>query len=98
MENLLLGRNAIGNKRVFKVKANPYGSIDRLKARLVAHFMGSVNEHEDYSETFFAVVKLSTLRAILAIAAKRNMHKHSANIETAFVNADLVSPCTHGMA
>jgi hypothetical protein len=36
MENLPLGRNAIGNKWVFKVKAKPDGSLDRFKARLLA--------------------------------------------------------------
>jgi hypothetical protein len=36
MENLLLGRNAIGNKWDFKIKAKPGGSVDRFKARLVA--------------------------------------------------------------
>jgi hypothetical protein len=32
MENLLLGRNAIGNKWIFKVKAKPDGLVDRFKA------------------------------------------------------------------
>jgi hypothetical protein len=32
MEILPLGRIAIGNKWVFKVKAKVYGSIDRFKA------------------------------------------------------------------
>jgi hypothetical protein len=41
----------------------------------------------DYSETFSHVVELSTLRTVLGIAAKRNMHMHSADIEAAFLNA-----------
>jgi hypothetical protein len=88
MENLPLGRNAIGNKGVFKVKAKPDGSVDRFKARLVAKGF-SQRAGVDYSETFSPVVKLSILRTVLAIAAKRNMHMHSADIETTFLNADL---------
>jgi histone deacetylase 1/2 len=88
MENLPLGRNAIGNKWVFKVKAKQDGSVDRFKARLVAQGF-SQRPEGDYSETFSHVVKLSTLRTVLAIVAKRNMHMHSADIETAFLNIDL---------
>jgi hypothetical protein len=36
MADLPLGRHAIGNKWVFKVKSNPDGSVNRFKARLVA--------------------------------------------------------------
>jgi histone deacetylase 1/2 len=88
MENLPLGRNAIGNKWVFKVKAKPDGSVDRFKARLVARGF-SQRAWIDYFGTFSLVVKLSTLRTVLAIAAKRNVHMHSADIRTAFLNADL---------
>jgi histone deacetylase 1/2 len=88
MENLPLGRNAIGNKWVVKVKAKPNGSVDRFKARFVAQGF-SQRAGVDYSETFSQVVKLNTLRTVLAIAAKRNMHMHSADIETAFLNANL---------
>jgi hypothetical protein len=63
-------RNAIGNKWVFKVKAKPYGSVDRFTARLVAQWF-SQRASVGYSETFFPVVKLSTVRTVLAIAAKR---------------------------
>jgi hypothetical protein len=88
MENLPLGRNAIGNKCVFKVKAKLDGSVDRFKARLVCKGF-SQRAGVDYSETFSPVVKLSTLRIVPAIAAKRNMHMHSANTETALLNANL---------
>jgi hypothetical protein len=69
MENLPLGRNAIGNKWVFKVKATTYGTVDRLKARLVAQGF-SQRARLDYSETFSSIVKLHTMRTVLAIAAK----------------------------
>jgi hypothetical protein len=88
MENLPLGRNAISNKWVFKVKAKLDVSVDRFKERLVAQGF-SQRAWVEYSETFSPVVKLSTIRTVLAIAAKRNMHMHSADIETAFLNGDL---------
>jgi hypothetical protein len=88
IESLPLGRNAIGNKWVFKVNAKPDGSADRFKARLVAQRF-SQRAWVDYFETFSLVVKLSTLRTMFDIAAKRNMHMHSANIETTFLNAYL---------
>jgi hypothetical protein len=79
MENLPLGRNAIGNKWVFKVEAKSDGSVDRFKARLVAQGFRQ-RARVDYSETFSPIVKPNTLRTVLAIAAKRNMHMHSADI------------------
>jgi hypothetical protein len=39
-------------------------------------------------ETFSLIVTLNTMRTVLSIAAKRNMHIHSANIETTFLNVD----------
>jgi hypothetical protein len=81
-------RTATGNKWVFKVNAKPDGSVDRFKARLAAQgFRHRVGV--DYSETFSPIVRLNTLRIVMAISAKRNMHIHSANIETAVFNADL---------
>jgi hypothetical protein len=89
METLALGRNTIGNKWVFKVKAKPDGSVDRFKARLAAHGFKQRREGVDHSETFSPVIKLSTMRTILAIAAKRNKHMHSKDIETTFLSPDL---------
>jgi hypothetical protein len=48
MEDLPLGRNAIGNKWVFKVKAKSDVSVDRFKARLVAQGF-SQRARDDYS-------------------------------------------------
>jgi hypothetical protein len=68
MESLPLGRNAIGNKWVFKVKAKTYGIVDRLKARLVAQGFSQQRARLDSSETFSSIAKLNTMRTVLAIA------------------------------
>jgi hypothetical protein len=88
MADLPLGRHAIGNKWVFKIKYNPDGSVNRFKARLVAQGF-SQRLGVDYSNTFSPIVKLSTLRTFLALMAARGMHAHSFDIETTFLNADL---------
>eukprot|EP00873_Tetraselmis_striata_P005251 jgi/Tetstr1/425515/TSEL_001526.t1 len=85
---LPVGRHAIGNKWVFKVKANSDGSVNRFKARLVAQGF-SQQAGVDYHATFSPVVKLSTLRTCLAVAAARGMHIHQIDIETAFLNASV---------
>lgn len=58
----------IGSKWVYKVKRNPDGTVSRYKARLVAQGF-SQEQGIDYSETFSLVVRHSTVRLILALAA-----------------------------
>ena len=62
------GLNALHIKWVFKTKTDAQGKVERLKARLVA----CGNEQVlgvDYSLTFAAVMDLSTVKVILALAA-----------------------------
>jgi hypothetical protein len=88
MANLPLGRNAISNKWVLKVKSNPDGSVHRFKARLVAQGLSQLLG-VNYSHAFSPVIKLSALRTVLALMAARGMHAHSADMEIAFLNYDL---------
>jgi hypothetical protein len=60
---------------VFKVKTLPNGHIDKLKARLCAR--GFTQEYStDYFETFAPVVRMESLRILLAIAAKEDLEVH----------------------
>uniref|UniRef100_A0AAV1UT48 Reverse transcriptase Ty1/copia-type domain-containing protein n=1 Tax=Peronospora matthiolae TaxID=2874970 RepID=A0AAV1UT48_9STRA len=62
------GQHALHTKWVYKTKTDAQGDLERLKARLVA----CGNEQVlgvDYTLTFAAVMDLSTVRVILALAA-----------------------------
>ena len=82
------GSNAVHTKWVFKTKTDAQGKIARLKARLVACGNEQVLK-VDYSLTFAAVVDLSTVKIIMALAATWGgvPAKHG-DIPNAYVKAD----------
>ncbi|TPX54120.1 DNA-directed DNA polymerase [Powellomyces hirtus] len=82
------GTHLVDSKWVFKVKRNADGSIKKFKARLVARGF-TQREGIDFNETYAPVVKFNTLRALLALAAKLDLHVHQMDVITAFLNGDL---------
>ncbi len=82
------GVHLVDSKWVFKVKRNADGSIKKFKARLVARGF-TQREGIDFNETYAPVVKFNTLRALLALAAKLDLHVHQMDVITAFLNGDL---------
>jgi hypothetical protein len=66
------GVNIVSCKWVFKVKRLPNGQIDGYKARLVARGF-SQQYGIDYDETFAPVVRMESLRILLAIAAAEDL-------------------------
>ncbi|KAH9112109.1 hypothetical protein AeMF1_013507 [Aphanomyces euteiches] len=83
------GRKAIGCKWVFKIKERADGSIDKFKARLVAK--GYSQEYGiDYEETFAPVAKFTSIRVLLSTTAKYNLDLQQMDVNTAFLNSDLV--------
>ena len=82
-------KKAIGSKWIFKIKTNPDGSV-RHKARLVVK--GYEKElGVDFDETWAPVAKLTSLRMVLALAAKYGLMLHHMDVTTAFLNPRIES-------
>lgn len=78
----------VDNKWVYKVKDAQKNSPERFKARLCAR--GFTQEYGvNYHETFSPVVRFTSIRIILAIAAQKKMHIKQFDVKTAFLNGDL---------
>lgn len=81
-------KNIVGSKWVFRVKRKADGSVDKYKARLVARGFTQVYG-VDYFVTFSPVAKLSSIRLILAIAARFDWEIESFDFNGAYLNGEL---------
>ena len=77
-------RRLLTPKWVFKLKLKADGSIDRFKARLV---VGGYRQQYgfDYFDTYSPVVRQTTFRMIVCLAAFHSMGLHHFDIDTAFL-------------
>lgn len=81
-------RKTIKCKWVYKVKYDTSGRIERYKARLVAKGF-SQRAGIDYTETFSPVVRLDSIRILLAYVAKLNLEMIHFDVKTAFLDGNL---------
>ncbi|XP_019236613.1 PREDICTED: uncharacterized protein LOC109216852 [Nicotiana attenuata] len=80
--------NILGCKWVFRIKRNSVGAIERYKAHLVAKGFHQV-KGQDYHETFCPVVKPTTIRIILSLAATYGWPLRQLDVHNAFLHGEL---------
>ena len=81
----LEGKYAVTSKRIYKIKHAIDGSIEKYKARFMAHGF-SQKEGIDYEETFAPVARYTSIRSILSLAAVMKWKIHQMDVKTTFLN------------
>ena len=94
------GSNLMNCHYVFAVKRLADGSVEKFKARLVAD--GNTQKYGvDFNRVFATVVKPTTLRLLLVLAAARDYNLHQVDITQAYLQAaldtDLYMRCPPGV-
>lgn len=82
------GSKPLGCKWIFKRKLKTDGTIDKYKARLVVKGYKQ-QEGVDYFDTYSPVSRITSIRALIAIAAINKLEIHQMDVKTAFLNGDL---------
>ena len=82
------GVNVIGTKWIFKNMLDEHGIVIRNKSKLVAQGYTQV-ERVDFDETFALVVRIESIRILLAIVCHLNFKLFQMEVKSAFLNGML---------
>jgi hypothetical protein len=77
--------DVVSSKWIYKIKHATDGSIEKYKARIVARGF-SQKEGIDYEETFVPIARYTSIRTIIALAAKMEWKLHQMDVKTTFLN------------
>ena len=80
-------QSVVGGRWVFTIKESP-SMPKTYKARYVARSYSQVKDI-DYRETFSPTASLTSVRALMQIAAQYNLTLHQMDVKTAYLNAPI---------
>lgn len=82
------GKKALKNRWVYRLKQEEHSSNPRYKARLVVKGFNQ-RKGVDFSEIFSPVVKMSSIRVVLGLAAILDLEVEQMDVKTAFLHGNL---------
>ena len=82
------GKRALENRWIFRVKHESNSASLRYKARLVVKGFRQ-RKGVDFNEIFSPVVKMSSIRTMLSLAATLDLEVEQMDVKTAFLHGDL---------
>jgi hypothetical protein len=82
------GKSVVTSKWIYKIKHAADGSIEKYKARFVARSFFQ-KEGIDYDEIFAPVVRYTSIRIIISLAAVFGWKLHQMDVKTAFLNGEV---------
>ena len=78
------GKSVVSSKWIYKIKDAADGSIEKYKARFVAHGF-SQKEAINYEDIFYPVERYTSIRTIMALAAKTEWKLHQMDVKRTMV-------------
>jgi len=82
------GQKAIGNKWVYKIKRDSSDQVEQYRARLVVKGYAQ-KEGVDFHDIFSPVVRLTTIRVVLAMCVVFDLHLEQLDVKTTFLHGKL---------
>ena len=82
------GKKALKNKWVYRLKSEENSSQPRYKARLVVKGFAQ-KQGIDFDEIFSPMVKMSSIRVVLGMAAAMDLEVEQLDVKTTFLHGDL---------
>ncbi|KAL9253449.1 Retrovirus-related Pol polyprotein from transposon TNT 1-94-like protein [Drosera capensis] len=82
------GKKALKNRWIYRVKYESHSISPRYKARLVVKDF-SQRKGVDFNEIFSLVVRMSSIRIVLSLAATLDLEVEQMDVKTAFLHGDL---------